>query len=171
MPPDTLVALDRTAFRYSWFTLDGMLGRDAPFSRDAVVENFGGVGSIEGVLLSSDGSFFHVGGFAPSNTEIEGEFGDGSLGYRPIPDEIAQSDIRLGLVYNQGERELVLGRYPRYEGGYVEGSTGAKANPNHLGRWAEKHAEPLEILIFRDENESISRRPGPDYPVTGSAEA
>lgn len=120
LPGDTLLAYDPGSFRYSWFTLDGRLIRDAPFDREASRDNLGGAFSRERRLFP-DGSFFNVGGFAPSNTEMS-EFG-GFLSYAPVPDEIARSDIRLGIVPAGGGPGVVFGRFPWDESGYVEGET------------------------------------------------
>lgn len=118
LPGDTLLAYDGSASRMSWFGPDGGLVRDEPFTRDDAPENMGGVFSIDRILFP-DGSFFHVGSFAPSNTEMVEPL-PGFFAYSPVPDGMAHLDRRLGLVRGPGD-EVVFGRFPVSESGYVEG--------------------------------------------------
>jgi hypothetical protein len=118
-PGDTLVTFDRFAYRRSWFTMDGQIVRDEAVPRDEVPENFSGVFPFRRFLFF-DGSFFVAGRFAPSNTEPF-DVG-GNLAYAPVPDEMAQTDVQLGIVHSDNS-EAVLGRFPLHRSGYADGST------------------------------------------------
>lgn len=125
---DTVLAFDFLARRYSWFTLDGNLIRDAPLRPEASLANLEGVGpgvgpgirrgggGAHGRVLFQDSSFLTIGTFPSSARWIQP-----SGGVAALPDVVDHNDFRLGIIGFEGKREVVIGRFPSVEGGYVGG--------------------------------------------------
>jgi len=118
LPGDSLVAYDPGASRMTWFGPDGEVVRDEAFGRDDAPENMTGVFPSDRLLLPG-GSVFLVGSFAPSNTEMVEPL-PGIFAYSPVPGSMAHIDRRLGYFRGPGD-EVVYGRFPVSESGYVEG--------------------------------------------------
>lgn len=87
---------------------------------------------------------------------------------RPPRSPLAECEESGFRVFDEGAHLGVPGpKQPRD----VSSRAVAEPHPDHFRRWAAQHAEALEILVLRDQNEISSRGLSPDCLIASTAEA